>query len=410
MSTTTSFDSMLNQYLTYPLMKEELVKRDYILSKVEKDDGWKDGTLIVPFKAAGASSIAFGSLTASTDVAEDSYVRGEVSGYKELWGTLVFNHRDLIQHDGKITETSFLKILPDAVDDFMDYMKMATSTVLLRGPNFAATTVIANTNNGLLTVDRPDFFVIGQKLTVENAVVALYVTAININTKVITVSSSRGGAAYDFSADNVASGSKIYHPGADDSTKVFASLPSMLLSAANGGGSTLYGQTKTAYPYLQAINVSGAAVTSTNILSKIFDAYVTIRSLGKGNPAEAVMSYRNLGYVLQAIEASKGSFNVSPGSQKTSVYGWTEIEVGGVKGMLKIVGVQEMADDKILFIDWRALKFHSNGFFRKRLAPDGKHYFEVRATTGYSYLCDYMLFGELVLSRPSYCGIMHSIP
>jgi hypothetical protein len=122
------------------------------------------------------------------------------------------------------------------------------------------------------------------------------------------------------------------------------------------------------------------------------------------------MSYRNLGFVLQNLESSKGSFNVVPGSQKTSVYGWTEIEIGGVKGMLKIVGVQEMSDDIIIFMDWRAAKFHSNGFFRKRIAPDGKHYFEDRATDGYKYLVDMFLFGEMVVSRPSYCGIMHSIP
>lgn len=80
---------MLNEYLTYDLLKEEMVKRDYVLSKIEKDNGWKGGALVVPFKGAGASSLSYGSLTASNDVAEDKFVRGQVSNQKELWGACV---------------------------------------------------------------------------------------------------------------------------------------------------------------------------------------------------------------------------------------------------------------------------------------------------------------------------------
>lgn len=419
MSTTRTFQDMLNEYLTYELLKEEMVKRDYLLTKVEKDDGWKGGTLPVPFKAAGASSVAFGQLTDSTDIAEDKYVRGSVSAYKEVWGTMIFNHTDLMQHDGRITETTFLRILPDAVDDFMSYMKMCVSVNLLGGPHFAKSIdasalggVADATAAGLISVDHVDRFAIGQKVYVDDdnsAPVAGYVLDININTRTVHLVTTRGGAVdVDLSAYDIAQNAKVYHEGAQASS--FTSLKSSLLSLANGGSSTLYGVSKLLYPYLQAINVSGATVTSANILDKVFDAYVTIRTFGKGNPNEILVSYRNLGYILKALESSKGAFNVEPGSQKTSVYGWTEITIGGVKGSLKVVGIQEMDDDVIMFMDWRALKFHSNGFFKKRIAPDGKHYFETRSTSGYQYIVDMCLFGELILNRPSYCGIMHSIP
>jgi hypothetical protein len=39
MATLRSFDSMLNEYLPYDLLREELVKRDYLLTKIEKDNG-----------------------------------------------------------------------------------------------------------------------------------------------------------------------------------------------------------------------------------------------------------------------------------------------------------------------------------------------------------------------------------
>src|SRR3954469_19158833 len=129
MASTRTFQAMLNDYLPNELLKEEVTMRDYLLNKIEKDDGWlgasstnNEAALIVPFKAAGASSVAFGALTGSTDIAEDTHVRGRVNTAKEIWGSMIFNHRDLMEHN-RVSEKNFLKILPDAVEDFMDYMK-----------------------------------------------------------------------------------------------------------------------------------------------------------------------------------------------------------------------------------------------------------------------------------------------
>jgi hypothetical protein len=410
MGTTRTFSAMLNEYLPNELLKEEFVKRDYLLNKVEKDDNWLGGTLIVPFKAAGASSVSFGSLSASTDIGEDNYVRGQVSGHKEVWGSMIFNHRDLMEHD-QISEQNFLKILPGAVEDFMDYMKNVVSVNLLNGASFAKLTA-TGTALGVITVDRPDRFMIGQKVYVDDddSVPAVgYVRTIDMNTLQVTLYDARsGGAVVDLSGYSVAQNAKCYNDG--QQANGFSSLRDALLSATNGGSSTLYGQTKTAYPYLQAINVDGSSITATNIMQKIFDSLVTIRQLGRGNPSDVVMSYKNFGSCLKVIENSKGAFNVVPGSFRASQYGWTEVEIGSVaKGALKLVAVQEADNDVIMFIDWRALKFHSNGFFKKRISPDGIEYFEVRNTTGYQYIVDICLFGDLVVIRPSYCGILFGI-
>lgn len=318
---------------------------------------------------------------------------------------------DLMEHE-TVSEKNFLKILPDAINDFMDYMKNVVSVNLLNGAWFAKTTAASSSAAGILVVDRPDRFVIGQKVVVAATSPAYstgYVSAININTLSVTVVTARGGSTpVDYSANNVASAAKIYNDGAQ--TGAFSSLRDALLSSANGGSAQLYGQTKTSYPYLQAINVDGSGVTAANIVEKCFNAYTVTRRLGKGNPTDIVMSYNNLGLVLQVIEASKGAFNVKPGSQKASQYGWTEIEIGSVTNQeLKFVGVQEMDDDIIMFIDWRGLKFYSNGFFRKRKSPDGIEYFEVRAQSGFQYIVDVCLFGDIVVHRPSYMGIMYGV-
>ena len=415
MSTNRSFQTMLNEYLPNELLKEELIKRDFILSNVEKDDGWTGGNLIVPFKAAGASSVSFGQLSASTDIAEDKYVRGSITSQPEVWGSMLFNHRDLMEHD-KVSEKNLLRLLPDSIEDFMDYMKNVVSVSLLNGAHFAKLTADATANDGKIVVDRPDRFVIGQKVIVKDSGGSStgYVSptsGIDINTKTITLVTARGGSTpVDFSAANktVANGAKTYNDGFDAGS--FSDLKSMLLSNANGGSSSLYGQSKLSAPYLQAINVDGSSVTPANIVEKCFDGFTETRRLGKGRPTDIVMSLKNLGHVMKVVEASKGAFNVVPNSTKATQYGWTEIQIGSVTNQsLKFVGVQEMDDDIIDFIDWRAMKFHSNGFFKKRKSPDGIEYFEVRAQSGYQYIIDVCLFGDLVLNRPSYCGIMYGV-
>lgn len=410
MSTTRSFSAMLNEFLPNSLLLEEHIKRNWIIQNVERDDSWKGGPLIVPFRGARASSVAFGSLTDSTDIAEEVYVRGELSGYPEVWGSMVFNHRDLIEHD-KISEQNFLKVLPDTVDDFMDYVKQCTSLSWLNGPAFATLTADA-TAGGVIVVDRPERFEIGQKVYLYDASAGLsaagYVRTIAMDTATITIYDARtGGAALNLSAYDLVNDPKVYFDGSQ--ANGLTSLKLSCLSAANGGTTTLYSQTKTAYPYLQCVNVDGSTSTSASILEDIFNAYTVVKNRGKGMPNKVVMSYLHLGHVMAILEQNKGAYHINQSGTKVNAYGWTEITVFGVKGSLDVVGIQEVDDDYILFLDMKAMKIFTNGFFRKRQNPDGREYFETRATTGYKYIIDICMFGDLVLLRPSYCGILHSL-
>jgi hypothetical protein len=414
MATTRTFQDMLNEYLTYDLLKEEYTKRSWLMSELKAagqiDEGWKGGTLPVPFKGAQASSLKFGGLTAEGDIAEDKYVRGEVTDYREVWGTLLFNHRDLLEHDGSVKEKTFLRLLPDVIEDYMEWMKENVNLNMLVGAAKDKAAADGTAAAGIQVV-RPDRFSINEKVIVDSdtqAAVTGYVRTIDINSGVIVIFDARtGGAVLDLSAYLVADNTVFYVDGAN--TDSFTSLKESLLSAANGGSATLYGQTKTAYPYLQSIQVDGSAVTASNILEKLFDGYTRVKTLGKGMPSKLVMSFKNLGSIMKILEQDKGPYHIDQKSTKVNAYGWTEITVIGVKGELRIVGINEMDDDFIMYLDMRAVKFHSNGMFRKRTAPDGKQYYEVRTTAGYFYLLDMSLYGELILNRPSYCGIMHSI-
>lgn len=416
--TSSSFTTMLNEYLPNELLKEELIKRDYLMQKVEKDNNWLGGALNVPFEGGVASSIAFGSLTGSTDVSEYNYQRGQVTVQPEVWGTLVFNQRDLFEH-GKVSEQNFLQILPNQVDQFIQYMKEVVSINML-GASYFATATVAGTTLGILEVNHVERFTIGQKCVLYDSVTptsqaSYYVTAVDLNGGTllngsVTLSATRGGGVANISSYSIAT--NVYHDGilsANVVTNTFTSLKSSLLSLVNGGSTSLYGKTKTTYPYLQAINVPGSSVTSVNLLEKLFDFYNAVRIKARGNANTFLMSYKHLGSAMKIIEAQKGGFKVTATASSASIYGWTEVEITSVKGVLTLVGIQEMDDDNIMAIDWSALKFYSNGFFKKRISPDGKEYFEVRNTTGFQYLVDVCLFGDLILQAPSRCGIMFGI-
>lgn len=410
MATSRVFNAMLKDFMPNNLLKEEMIKRDWILQNVKFDNSWKGGEMQVPFKGGQASSIAFGALSGSTDIASDTLVKGTISTMPEAWGSLIFLHRDLMENN-KVSKASFLKMLPDQIEDFLAYMKEVVSVGFLDGPHFATLTSDGD-DSGNITVDRPERFQIGQKCYVDDdnsdALVG-YVDAINMDTGVVHMDTTRaGGTDGSYAAYTVAQNAKVYHDGSQASG--FTSLRSQLLSNANGGGATLFGETKTTYPFLQAANISGTAWTSSTFLQDIFDGYVTVKRKGKGNPSKVLVSYRNLGYVMTILEQQKGAYHADPKSTKVSAYGWTEIDVFGPKGRLSVVGINEMPDDLVYYLDPAALKIYTNGGFRKRVSPDGDAFFEVRATTGYSYIVDTCFFGSLVAERPSHCGVAHSIP
>lgn len=410
MATTRSFSAMLNEYAPTRVFKEELLKRDWLLQNIEKDEKWLGGNIIVPFIGAQASSIEFGQLAADTDISEFVPVRGTISGYKEAYGSLVFNATDLMQH-GQVNEQNLLKILPDQIEQFVAYFKEVMSQHLLIGSHFATLTADSDTGGaGLLTVDKIDRFQIGQKFYLDDgnsSPQALYVTAVNVNTNVVTCSDSRGGSAYNMSgAYTTAQSAKCYHPGAQGAP--FSSIKGALLSLANGGDTNIHGVAKTAYPILQAVNVSGASITKANILETIFDTYTSVRQKAKGNASVVVCSFKHLGSIMKLVEVRNGMYS-APKPPNVSMYGWTEIEVVSVRGALKIVGIQEMDDDTIFLLDPKSMTFRSNGMFRRIYQPDGNEYYTVRSTSGYKYILDHALFGELEIRAPGHNAVIYSV-
>lgn len=413
MATARTFDDMLNEHLNYDLLKGEVEKKTWLLDNCTKDDTWKGGTIPVPFKGSQASSAKFGGLTATTSVGQSDYVRGTISSYKEFWGSIRLNHTDYIQHDGKVKEDSFLKLWPNELEDFTNHIKNVASIVLLNG--FAARATADGDASGNITVDSPERFTLNQLVYVDDdnssVTSACYIRTINMNTGVLTLYDAvTGGSVVNLSDYTTAQKAKVYFDGTEPGTDAgFTSLRSQILSASLGGSSTLFGQTKTAYPYLQSILRDGSSATDANFLALLFNEYVTIRKRTGGRATKAVMGYKNGAAVMKALEAGKGAYHIDQKSSKVTAYGWEEIDIVGPKGRLSVVLVQEAEEDLVMVLDPKSICFHTNGMFKERVAPDGKKYFEVRGTDGYYYVIDIMCFGELAMFQPSVNGAIHSI-
>ncbi len=411
---------MLNEYLYYELLAEELQKQNFLIGRVTKDMNWKGGTLPVPFEGAEASTITYGQLAAEADITEFEYVRGEVSGYKEVWGAMIWNAKDLVEHvpeaaraKGYINKQSFLKNIMGQLKKFINSMKTACSISLLNGGHFAKLTADSTANDGNITVDRVERFKLGMKVIIDDddsSAVEAWVKTINVNTKVVNLVTAKGGSTVvDFSATTMttAQNAKVYQSGAETSTNTFTSLRSQLLSAANGGSANLFGQSKLAYPYLQSVNYDGSTMTASNVLEVIFDAWTNTNTLGKGYATDVLCSYKHLGNVMKILEAGSSGFRHI--KTEVSAFGYTKITIFGVEGELTLVGIREMDDDLMMVIDWDALCLHSNGFFERQIDPEGKGYYVTRSTTGYKYITDIRFFGELVLNAPCKCGVIYDI-
>lgn len=407
----TDFAALLNEYCPNSMLMEEVCEKDYVFKKVKKDLNAYGSKIIVPFLEAQATSVRYGKLTAAADISSSLPARGELEAMTEVYGSLVFQHADLVDQAGRIPESTFMKVFPGEIERLTKYIRENMSVQMLNGDSFAKVTDGTNAATGIFIVDHPERFQIGQKCQIDDSDSngkILYVIAVDMNTKSVTFSDARGSTAYNCSA--YATGVvKFYHDGVQEQGS-FNSFRNMLLSAANGGSATAYGKTKTAYSFLQALNFSGAAITASNILEQLFDHWITAKTYGKCNADTLLLNMRHMGSIMKLMEDTKGAFTVVK-SENKSMYGWWETEICASKTgqTLKLVGLQEMDFDIIPMVNFKDITLRSKGGLRKIKQPDGSEYFVQRGETGYSFIVDLEFHGQLEFDKLCEAAIIHTI-
>jgi hypothetical protein len=399
-----SLTDLLREHAPYDLLANEFKDRVFALNMIDIKKDWKGhGPLRVPFVEAPASSIAFGGY--STNIAPVEAVKGTVSEPNFMTGSIKFNDIDLQIHKGKINEGSFLKMLPTELERHVRYMKTGLSGNLLNGAVLAKATD-DGTAGGVLAVDRPDRFVIGQEIQ-DNADDTWYVIAIDRNAKTVTLSATRGGSAADISSA-IVDGENLYLPGAKASS--FTSFADILLSATNGGSDTLYGKTKASYTFLNNAQFDGGNSDADSIVGDLYDWTTDIATYHGGAPTKIVMDLGNFATIMKKVEATKGGFNIIPESKKTTMYGYHKIQILGAGGnVLEFCGVKEMDKDKMYIVDPSTFKFHTDQLVRRVVSPDGDEYYTERSGTGYTYISDHVVYGDLVCDNPCGNGAVHSL-
>ena len=413
MPTAQNFTALLRDYMPYDLLMEEMKKRNYFWGKVKKKTGWKRGaTLQVPFEGAEYSSLSFGALVDSSDIANMIPVLGSISTQPELWGAIKFAESDLDSTES--LEQAFAQLVPGKIKQFISRMEQRVSLNLLNGFVCRVLDTYKGANgdtpaSGIIYVDQPQYLTIGERVNfIDDDTTALttacYVRAIDLNTHLVTFFDARtAGAAVNLSTFTEAQNAKIHTVGGTASN--FTSLRTQLLSSVNGGSATQFGQTKTAYPILQGQNFSGASATASNLLDVLNEHFFDTAAIGKGNATEMIMSYKNFRHCINSLQDNKRY----AGGDKTAGHGFKSIDLLGPDNDFKLTGIRDMADDAVMFLDWNTLCFHGDSMFERKRHMNGDEYFLERSTTGYSYIVDTKINGDLVCSTPSYNGIVHGI-
>ena len=423
-TTTSDFNGMLKKYLPYKMLIAEVIKRNYVMQKINKLTSYKGGVGELAFEAGAASSFRYGKLVTSAKITQKRVVKGFLKGYKEIWGAMKFNYHDLQRHGDM--EKSFLANLLTEIPRFTEALSALISLQILNGPALAKITGVTNAATGKIVVDKPQLLEYGQLLQV--GLIASkaegYVSAIDMNTKEVTLSTNIDlTGVLNLDAAGVVVNDELRIEGGFDANLHFSSLRDQLLSATNGGTAQLFTLDKVKYPFLQAYNhdgsAGGAAVAAGNVLGPIFDAYARSKEIGKlGNVSDVIMSYKWFGMAMKELELPAAGTSVGTGRQFTAqdkavnAFGFTSITVASVDGgaPLKLVAVNEMRDDIMFGIDWSTIDLHSNGMIERVVSPDGNEFYTERTDDGHVYITDIRFFGEVVCKMPCYNFVIHSIP
>lgn len=428
-----TFSEMINEYLVYSsILFEEFKDQNWMMQKANIKPGWNGGDLIVPFQQSYASSVRMGGLASESDIDTATYVRGKINGYQEVYATLLFNSKDLFEHQ-RVSEQNFLKLLPDQITQTMKFAKQQVSIQVLNGGGIdEVRTGFTGGNDGLLTVKHPERFMIGMRIiaadsdtsvgngVTPDAIPAVYVNLIDKNTGLLTCRTLRGGLGSLVNMTGLDATTVIYteNQRASASGKSFTSLKDMLLPASLGGSDTFCTIAKVNQPFTQpvlydATRTSGdwqgaSDVDGNAILTLIFDAYRKGIQLG-AEPIEWAMSWKHYSAALLALEKGSGGFkNVKPA---VNFAGYSSIMVGGAQGAVTLSGVRELNDDFIYGINPAYFDFHvQNNPWRVMSSPDGLKYYTIRNTSGYQYLIDMQLLGDFVYRMPWSACVIHSIP
>lgn len=399
MSTTENFSVMLKEYMPNELLTNEVEKLSWFIKKVKRDSNWGYGPYQLPAETQEYSRFEWGQLPAATDIPGAKYAKPEVTSPKELFGSMIFDNKDLERHDGDMKK-SFLQILPGKIRKFVERMEEQANIALLGDGSICALTA-NGTVGGIAKVGKKiGVFTNGMKVTLKAgaSTVSGYVNNIDINAETFKLVTAAGGStAVDISAYTTAAGAVVYLPGGN--TERMTSLIDIVFPSTMGGSDTLYGGaiTKADSPIFQPfVTDLSSATTGAQLLSALYDFYFDVEELGRsGLRKEVIVPY----YAFKAIAKETEDNRRFAKADVETTYGSKSILLTGPNGDMKVTAARGMALGKIVCVDWDALVLASRGELIKKAKKLGDDFFEIRNQSGYQFIVDKKLEAELIATN-----------
>lgn len=399
MSTTENFSVMLKEYMPNELLLNEVEKLNWFLKKLKRDSNWGYGPYQIPAETQEYSRFEWGQLPAANDIPGAKYAKPEVTSPKELFGSMIFDNKDLERHDGDMKK-SFLQIMPNKVRQFAQRMEEQANIALLGDGSIALATA-NSTAGGVVTVGkRIGVFTNGMKVTMKAgaSTVSGYVNNIDISAGTFKLVTAPGGSTgVDLTAYTVAAGTVVYLP--NGNVERMTSIIDIVFPESMGGADTLYNNAvvKADSPVFQPYTTDlSTATTGANFLSALYDFYFDVEELGRsGVRKEVIVPF----YAFKAIAKATETSRKYEAADVETTYGSKSIKLTGPNGAMIVTGARGLAPGKMICMDWDAVVLASRGELIKKAKKLGDDFFEVRNTSGYQFIVDKKLEAELIATN-----------
>ena len=124
------------------------------------------------------------------------------------------------------------------------------------------------------------------------------------------------------------------------------------------------------------------------------------------------MSLRHFGGFQKYFLEKRGDYFKKVDGDTTKFFDVKTIYILASDGsMLRFIGVKGMREDLIYFMGNDCTQFASLGFIKMYIDPDNNKFYKLRDdTNGYSYICDFVLYGDFILKRPAGCAVLYGVP
>ena len=415
-------NKMTKDYQLEKITMDAIAKSTYAFDKIKKVNWAGESRYLVPSQTAQESTVQVGSLEVAGNIHQGKYEKGYEDVASELWGALKFHEKELRVH--KNLDQAFEVLIGDKVEQISDLMGTRIEQQFLNGgaiskmiPDPATGAIVAGTATGQFFVERPERFIVGEKLEVVSdtqPALEIYIFAIDMNTHELICSTNRATLVpVSLTAYTVADNARIAVWGI--TAEPFLNLENFLLPLGIGAGSnSIHNVLKASAPIYQAqsfdaSNINGVAMNDVNALQLLYKIYYRVKMVGKVKMPEILVPMGLFAVIADSAQTYK-DYNDKNGDLTTAGYGFSSIKLTGPYGDMKVTALESLPHDKAYIVDFASFRFAGRDILNTGRELGARDWHETRTPTGYEYIKDVCLVGKFICTHASKNAVIYNIP